>query len=193
MAHDQRAITDYTSAIEINPLYTLAFNGGDCRSSTSIIDRSDTFCAKDGLRRLGAAGDLTAESEALAQRGKALAEKNCSWCPAIGSDGDSPNPKAPQFRNIQSRYPLLTLRAPLSRASLHLMIRCRGSSSRIARLMKSSNILILSKLRTERPLDRDNHQSSHLHARSRHEVTQHKTYLSNLTGHSRAKPGSRTI
>jgi mono/diheme cytochrome c family protein len=61
------------------------------------------------------AGDLTAESEAFAQKGKALAEKNCSWCHAVGSEGDSPNPKAPQFRNLQSRHPLLTLRAPLSR------------------------------------------------------------------------------
>ena len=123
-----RAITDYTAAITINPLYALAFNNrgyayeakGEKPAAIADFRQALLFDptlsgAKDGLRRLGVAGDLTAESEAFAQNGKKLAEKNCSWCHAIGSSGDSPNPKAPQFRNIQSRHPLLTLRVPLSR------------------------------------------------------------------------------
>jgi tetratricopeptide (TPR) repeat protein len=123
-----RAIADYTAAMNINPLYALAFNNRGYAYEAkglkpeAIADFRQALLydpalsgAKDALRRLGVAGDLTAESEAFAQKGKVLTQQNCSWCHAIGSSGDSPNPKAPQFRNIQSRHPLLALRAPLSR------------------------------------------------------------------------------
>jgi tetratricopeptide (TPR) repeat protein len=123
-----RAIADYNAAITINPLYALAFNnrGYVCEAKgqkpQAIADFRQALLfdptlsgAKDGLRRIGVAGNLTAESEAFAQNGKKLAEKNCSWCHAIGSSGESPNAKAPQFRTIQSRHPLVTLREPLSR------------------------------------------------------------------------------
>jgi tetratricopeptide (TPR) repeat protein len=123
-----RAIKDYTAAISINPLYALAFNNRGYAYEAkglkpeAIADFRQALLydpalsgAIDGLRRLGVTGDLMAESEAFTQKGKLLAQQNCSWCHAIGSDGDSPNPKAPQFRNIQSRHPLLALRAPLSR------------------------------------------------------------------------------
>jgi tetratricopeptide (TPR) repeat protein len=122
-----KAITDYTAAIDLNPLYGLAMNNrgyayeakgmkteaiADFRHAL-LVDRSLSG-AKEGLRRLGVTGDVVAESEAFAQKGKVLAEKNCAWCHAVGSSGDSPNPKAPQFRNIQDRHPLLGLRTPLS-------------------------------------------------------------------------------
>lgn len=129
-----RAIADYSAAMAINPLYALAFNNRGYAyeakglKAAAIADFRQALLfdptlsgAKEGLRRLGVSGDLTTESEVFSRKGKALAEKNCSWCHAVGSAGDSPNPKAPQFRNMQSRHPLLALRVPLSRgiAALH--------------------------------------------------------------------------
>ncbi len=129
-----RAIADYSAAITLNPLYALAFNnrgyayeakglkaGAIADFRQALLFDPTLSGAKEGLRRLGVAGDLTAESDVFSQKGKVLAEKNCSWCHAVGSIGDSPNPKAPQFRNMQSRHPLLALRVPLSRgiAALH--------------------------------------------------------------------------
>jgi tetratricopeptide (TPR) repeat protein len=129
-----RAIADYSAAITINPLYALAFNNRGYAYEAkgmkveAIADFRQALLfdptlsgAKEGLRRLGVAGNLTAASEAFAQKGKALAQKNCSWCHAVGGKGDSPNAKAPPFRTMQSRHPLLALRVPLSRgiAALH--------------------------------------------------------------------------
>ncbi|HEY9058612.1 MAG TPA: cytochrome c, partial [Aurantimonas sp.] len=39
-------------------------------------------------------------------RGKALVERNCSGCHAVGPEGDSPNPKAPPFRTLSERFPI---------------------------------------------------------------------------------------
>ncbi len=124
-----RAISDYTAAIDIGPLYALAFiNRGYAfeaqgRKADALADFRQALMidptlsgAKEGLKRLNASGDLLADSEAIAQKGKALAQQNCSWCHAIGPDGQSPNAKAPEFRNMQRRHPLLALRAPLARS-----------------------------------------------------------------------------
>lgn len=40
-----------------------------------------------------------------AQRGSALASRNCAVCHAIGTGGASPNAMAPSFRQIYRRYP----------------------------------------------------------------------------------------
>lgn len=37
-------------------------------------------------------------------RGKAIVLRDCSGCHAVGTTGDSPNPKAPPFRTLQERY-----------------------------------------------------------------------------------------
>ena len=37
-------------------------------------------------------------------RGKAIVLRDCSGCHAVGTAGDSPNPKAPPFRRLQERY-----------------------------------------------------------------------------------------
>ena len=47
-------------------------------------------------------------------RGETLAAAHCAACHAIGSEGDSPNPKAPAFRTLSSRYPLDNLQEALA-------------------------------------------------------------------------------
>jgi tetratricopeptide (TPR) repeat protein len=122
------AIADYTAAIVINPLYALAYNNrayayeakgakteamADFRRALQI---DPTLAgARAGLERLGAKGESVAETDRLVSDGKKLAEKNCAWCHATGAKGQSSNPKAPPFRTIASRYPVLALREPLSR------------------------------------------------------------------------------
>lgn len=44
------------------------------------------------------------EQAALIEDGRAIAEANCSSCHAVGTEGESPNPKAPVFRSVLSRY-----------------------------------------------------------------------------------------
>ena len=40
-----------------------------------------------------------------AGRGHAFAEANCSRCHAVGLDGTSPQPQAPLFRDLATRWP----------------------------------------------------------------------------------------
>ncbi|MCE9522606.1 MAG: cytochrome c [Alphaproteobacteria bacterium] len=47
---------------------------------------------------------LSDEQTAQIEDGRAIAEGNCAACHAIGSQGDSPNPLAPRFRLLLSRY-----------------------------------------------------------------------------------------
>jgi mono/diheme cytochrome c family protein len=42
--------------------------------------------------------------QAQIEDGRAVAERNCAACHAIGPTGESPNPAAPQFRSLLSRY-----------------------------------------------------------------------------------------
>lgn len=37
-------------------------------------------------------------------RGKAIVTRDCAACHAVGASGDSPNPTAPQFRQLHERY-----------------------------------------------------------------------------------------
>ncbi len=123
------AIRDFTSAVQFYPLYALAYNNRayayeakgekerailDFRNALSI-DPSLTG-ARDGLVRLGAQGAFVAEASERVAQGRAVAEKNCAWCHAIGATGKSPNAQAPAFRDIHARHPVLALRAPVSRA-----------------------------------------------------------------------------
>lgn len=123
-----RAVDDFTAAVVQNPIYGLAYNNrgyahegagrkieaiADYRSAL-LVDPSLTG-AKDGLKRLGAAGELASESAALVQAGKALVEQHCQGCHAVGAEGLSPNPKAPTFRSLHRRHPMQALREPLTR------------------------------------------------------------------------------
>jgi tetratricopeptide (TPR) repeat protein len=123
-----QAIADYSAALSLNSGYALAYNNrgyareakGDRDAAISdfrkalALDRSLTGAA-DGLKRLNAAGALAAETGAMINQGKTLVEANCSRCHAVGLTGSSPNPKAPAFRLLQQRHPVLALREPLSR------------------------------------------------------------------------------
>jgi mono/diheme cytochrome c family protein len=48
---------------------------------------------------------LAAEKD-LTDKGEVLVRKNCSRCHAVGVEGASPNPDAPPFRTLSSRYPI---------------------------------------------------------------------------------------
>ncbi len=123
-----KAIDDYTSAIALNPVYGLAYNNRGYAyealgkrddaiadfGRALLLDRS-LVGATAGLKRLNAPGPLASESEGLILAGKTLVEANCSRCHAIGETGASANPKAPEFRALAQKHPVLTLREPLSR------------------------------------------------------------------------------
>ncbi len=78
--------------------------------------------------QLGAAAlALTLAGAALAQpsstkdaeaRGLVLVQRNCAMCHAIGVTGDSPNPQAPHFRDLNQRYPVENLGEALAEGIL---------------------------------------------------------------------------
>ncbi len=124
----KRAIEDYTAAIKLNPAYALAYNNrgyayeaeGDKQAAAADFRMALTFDpsligAKKGLKRMGADSIIAEHSDALIAEGKALAEKNCAWCHAIGKTGNSPNARAPRWRDMQKRHPIQALRDPLTR------------------------------------------------------------------------------
>ncbi|MEQ1867367.1 MAG: cytochrome c [Micropepsaceae bacterium] len=47
---------------------------------------------------------LGSEQMAQIEDGRIVAEANCAVCHAVGRDGESPNPRAPLFRTVLSRY-----------------------------------------------------------------------------------------
>jgi len=50
----------------------------------------------------------------LATKGEAIVRESCSRCHAIGKEGDSPQPPAPPFRTLSSKYPVEDLAASLA-------------------------------------------------------------------------------
>lgn len=122
------AIADYSAAIRLSPTYALAHNNrgyvfeaqGNKQAAAADFRRAlaldpSLAGAMKGLQRLGEPTDATAESNRLVASGKQLAQKNCAWCHAIGPTGASPNPRAPRWRDLYKRHPILALRDPLSR------------------------------------------------------------------------------
>jgi tetratricopeptide (TPR) repeat protein len=122
------AYDDYSAAIAINPAYALAYaNRGylnekkgrkahaisDLRRAI-VLDPSLT-AASEALARLGAATEAQQESAARIRAGGLLAGEYCSGCHAIGPQGTSNNKRAPEFRSIARRHPLLALREPIAR------------------------------------------------------------------------------
>ncbi len=49
-------------------------------------------------------GATSQEQVAQIEDGRTIAEANCAGCHAVGRDGNSPNPAAPHFRSLLSRY-----------------------------------------------------------------------------------------
>lgn len=123
-----KAIADYDRAIKLDPRYAIALaNRGhafeaqgkvnEARADFNLalsFDPTLAFAAA-GLRRVGVDPVVTAESDHIVKDGRLLVEINCSPCHAIGAKDASPNKKAPAFRAIQKRYPILTLRDPVAR------------------------------------------------------------------------------
>ena len=61
------------------------------------------------------AGSAVAQPMAASgYRGEALLSSNCSRCHAISTTGESPNPKAPHFRDLDQRYPIDSLAEALA-------------------------------------------------------------------------------
>jgi tetratricopeptide (TPR) repeat protein len=122
------AIKDYTAAIALNPSYAIAYNNrgyvfeakGDKQAAAADFRRAlsldpSLVGARNGLKRIGEPVIVSAESDKLIAEGRLLAERNCAWCHAIGKSGDSPNPRAPAWRDLYKRHPILALREPLTR------------------------------------------------------------------------------
>ncbi|MEQ1611664.1 MAG: tetratricopeptide repeat protein [Hyphomicrobiaceae bacterium] len=122
------AVADYTQAIMLNPIYALAYNNRAYvyealgRSREAMVDYGRALVLDPSLigaakaqRRLGGKAGFVDESDRLVREGRALVEAACSRCHATGVTGASPNSKAPEFRILQHRHPVMALREPLSR------------------------------------------------------------------------------
>lgn len=122
------ALENYSTAIVINPVYALAYaNRGYLyaargRRDAAISDLRQALLldpslvgARDALRRLGSVATIVSESDRRVREGRALAERNCSGCHAIGAQGRSANSNAPAFRDLTRRHALLALREPITR------------------------------------------------------------------------------
>lgn len=125
----KRALEDYTEAIRLNPSYPLAYNNrgylfeaqGDKRAAAADFGKAlsldpSLVGAKKALKRIvGEPSPLAAETDKLIAEGQQLAQKNCAWCHAIGKTGNSPNERAPRWRDLHKRHPIQALRDPLTR------------------------------------------------------------------------------
>ena len=54
------------------------------------------------------------EAQTSSSAGRRVAAARCGTCHAIDRQGDSPNPRAPRFRDLGARYPLDGLREALA-------------------------------------------------------------------------------
>ena len=122
------ALRDYDEAITINPVYALAYanrgylqeargqkNGAIADLRQALLLDPSLVAARDALRRLGAGQSIAIESERRIHEGMGLAERNCSGCHAVGLQGKSPNPRAPEFRSLRRLHTLIALRRPITR------------------------------------------------------------------------------
>lgn len=122
------ALADYSAAITLNPAYALAYaNRGHLNESIgktddAIQDLSEALrldpsqvSVRNALKKLGALDPAERESNARIREGQTLVEVSCAPCHAVGSGGTSPNAKAPAFHDLQKRYAMLSLRAPITR------------------------------------------------------------------------------
>ena len=57
---------------------------------------------------------LAAAEKERSEAGRALAERHCSECHAIGPTGDSPHEDAPPFRTFAKKWPLENLEESLA-------------------------------------------------------------------------------
>jgi cytochrome c len=76
-------------------------------------------CARGTIMALGllASGLLSpagAADKGLTDKGEVLVRESCSRCHAVGVSGNSPNPDAPPFRTLSSKYPVSDLAESLA-------------------------------------------------------------------------------
>ena len=123
-----QALADFTMAISLNPIYAVAYlNRGYANEArgakaeaiadlTRALQLDPTLIgAATALKRLQVSTDVGSRNEQVIAEGQKLAEANCARCHAVGARGLSPNLKAPEFRTLQQRHPILALREPLTR------------------------------------------------------------------------------
>ncbi len=67
-----------------------------------------------GFAGLALAQAAFAEDRPSAAAGRRIAAARCGACHATDRAGDSPNPRAPRFRDLGARYPLDDLREALA-------------------------------------------------------------------------------
>jgi len=75
--------------------------------------------ARMSVFKLASLGILLVASPAIAettpiQKGHDLIVSSCSRCHSVGAAGESPNPKAPHFRDLNQRYPIDSLAEALA-------------------------------------------------------------------------------
>ena len=84
---------------------------------------------------------LVAATAAAAQsvaKGRAIVERNCGMCHAVGTTGDSPRPPAPRFRELHLRYPIDDLAEGLAeglRSGHPMMPEFRFSPSEVSEII----------------------------------------------------------
>lgn len=127
MGNLAEALKDYEAAIALQPTYALAHAnrgyvlealGQKEQAAQSFVNalRIDPRLsgAAEGLQRLGNK-EAGAQVVSTVAEGRTLATLLCSRCHAIDQSSSSPNPKAPPFRTLEERYPLLDIREPIDR------------------------------------------------------------------------------
>jgi len=60
------------------------------------------------------AGSAMAQDAELVERGRAVVQRNCASCHAIGADDVSPQPDATPFRELKEEYPVENLAESLA-------------------------------------------------------------------------------
>jgi mono/diheme cytochrome c family protein len=66
------------------------------------------------LLAAGFSAPAGAADKDLTDKGEVLVRENCSRCHAVGREGVSPNPDAPPFRTLASKYPIEDLAESLA-------------------------------------------------------------------------------
>lgn len=68
--------------------------------------RSFVFSLILGLLLLAAVSTLVSGQRPSPERGRILVERECARCHAVSRKGQSPNTKAPPFRDLPRKYPV---------------------------------------------------------------------------------------
>ena len=124
------ALADLTSAIGVLPHPVYYANRGYLLESQGKVDDAikdfqqallldpSLVDAKRALERLGGEELAPSVTDERVQRGRVLAEKDCSRCHAMGDVGVSLNKDAPVFRDLFKKHQFYAMRRPVTRAIL---------------------------------------------------------------------------